>query len=93
MVEGGAGVDTRTLPKGFVEILKEECKGCGLCVDACPQDVLSLSDSINQRGRRYVRQTDTERCTGCALCYTQCPSSAIVVYRLTRARKGEKRET
>jgi len=85
-----AQVDREKLPKGFVEILEEECKGCGLCVVACPQDTLSLTDRINQRGHRYVRQTAVERCIGCTMCYTQCPSSAIVVYRLTRARAGRR---
>ena len=85
------GEDRTKLPKGFVEILEEECKGCGLCVDACPQGELALSDDINRKGHRYVQQPDIGRCTGCSLCYVQCPSSAIIVYRLTKPGKGKKR--
>lgn len=75
-------------PRGFVEILIEECKGCGVCIDACPQDELHFADTINQRGHRYVQQTELGKCTGCSLCYIQCPSSAIVVYRLRRPGRG-----
>ena len=90
MMEGTAGVDAAELPRGFVEILEEECKGCGLCVDVCPQDILYLSDDINQKGQRYVQQHHPEKCTGCALCYIQCPSSVIVVYKLARPGKRGK---
>jgi 2-oxoglutarate ferredoxin oxidoreductase subunit delta len=69
------------LPKGFVEILKEDCKGCGVCVDACPHAALKLSTDLNRRGHRYAYQMTAESCTGCTLCYIQCPSSAIVVYK------------
>ena len=91
MIEEAAGVDISTLPKGFVEILEEECKGCALCVDVCPQDLLYLSDHINQKGHRYVQQIDPEQCTGCTLCYVQCPSSAIVVYKLVKPGKRGRR--
>ena len=90
-VKREVGEDRAKLPKGFVEILEEECKGCGVCVDACPQGQLVLSDSINQKGHRYVQQPDIGQCTGCALCYVQCPSSAIIVYRLAKPRRSRER--
>ena len=89
-VEDVITVDRSKLPKGFVEILTESCKGCALCVEVCPQGLLVLSDEINQRGHRYVEQHNPEACTGCALCYIQCPSSAIVVYRLARPDNRER---
>ena len=85
-------IDKSKLPKGFIEILEEECKGCALCVDVCPQDLLYLSDHINPRGHRYVQQLDPEKCTGCSLCYIQCPSSAIVVYRLPRSSRKRNKD-
>jgi 2-oxoglutarate ferredoxin oxidoreductase subunit delta len=69
------------VPKGFIEILKEDCKGCGVCVDACPHSAIELSTDRNRRGLRYASQMTAESCTGCTLCYVQCPSSAIVVYK------------
>lgn len=75
---------TENLPRGFVKILEEACKGCALCLDVCPRNALGLSDHLNRRGHRFAVQIDLEACTGCALCYIQCPSSAIVVYRLAK---------
>jgi 2-oxoglutarate ferredoxin oxidoreductase subunit delta len=75
------------LPRGFIKITEAECKGCALCIDACPQDALKLSDQLNRRGHRFVEQTDLMACTGCALCYIQCPSSAIAVYRMAQKAK------
>ncbi|MGB7722131.1 MAG: 4Fe-4S binding protein, partial [Bryobacteraceae bacterium] len=28
----------------------EECKGCGLCIEACPPKVLRLADHLNHYG-------------------------------------------
>ena len=78
------------LPRGFIKILREVCKGCELCTDACPQNGLRLSAQLNQKGHRYVEQDQSLRCTGCSLCYVQCPSSVIVVYRLKKGRKSLK---
>lgn len=49
------------------------CKGCGLCVDACPKKILSLDDL----GR--VRVDNPEECIGCGLCEATCPDLAISV--------------
>lgn len=36
---------------GAVEIDRERCKGCDLCVAACPKDVLLLQPKeVNDRG-------------------------------------------
>jgi len=88
MARAQAGTTGNGLPKGFVRIRTEECKGCGACVDACPHGQLHLTDRINHRGHRYVEQADAGKCTGCSLCYVQCPSSAIAVYRLKKADRG-----
>ena len=32
------------VPRGEVHIKKEYCKGCGFCIEYCPNDVLALSD-------------------------------------------------
>ena len=47
------------------------CKGCGLCVDACPAGALSLS--------KKKPVTDTTCCTYCLACLRTCPSGAISV--------------
>ena len=58
------------------------CKGCGLCVDACPKKILAIArDKINQKGHHPVEMTDQEQCIGCAFCATMCPDCIITVER------------
>lgn len=59
----------------------ERCKGCGLCVDACPRHIVQITDSFNQAGYAPAGCTDASRCTGCALCALICPDLAIEVFR------------
>lgn len=35
--------------KGVVVVNTERCKGCNLCVVACPLHVLSLTPKVNQK--------------------------------------------
>ena len=68
--------------QGAIVVDKERCKGCSLCVAACPVKVISLADKmVNRRGYRDVEQTDAERCTGCTSCAIVCPDGCITVYR------------
>ncbi|GHV01089.1 ferredoxin [Bacteroidia bacterium] len=67
--------------KGRLEIDKERCKGCAVCLTACPFSILELGREVNSKGYNYPRVVDLERCTGCASCATVCPDSCITVYR------------
>ena len=67
--------------KGRIEVKELLCKGCELCVGACPQHVIILSpDRINAKGY-HPATLAVEGCTGCGICSLVCPEAAITVYR------------
>lgn len=68
------------MAKGRITILEEQCKSCGLCVNACPTKTLRISEKINARGHRPVEQFK-EGCVGCAICAITCPDMVIEVYK------------
>jgi 2-oxoglutarate ferredoxin oxidoreductase subunit delta len=75
--------------RGKTEIDRERCKGCGLCVGACPEKILALSkDRFNVQGLPFAECFDPGRCTGCQSCAIICPDAAIRVLRLVEAGKG-----
>ena len=69
--------------KGRVVVSELYCKGCELCVGACPQGSLGLSaKTINAKGYHPAVLLN-DHCTGCAVCAVVCPEAAITVYRET----------
>ena len=69
------------MARGMVLIDKERCKGCGLCIAACPQHVLAFSGEVNTSGYNVVHMENPDACTGCTFCALTCPDVAITVYR------------
>jgi 2-oxoglutarate ferredoxin oxidoreductase subunit delta len=63
----------------MIEINEELCKGCDICIDFCPMEVLSISDFINRRGYYTPVVVSEEKCIGCRLCELVCPEFAITV--------------
>jgi 2-oxoglutarate ferredoxin oxidoreductase subunit delta len=68
--------------RGAVVVNKEGCKGCALCVEACPEDVLALNKDVNSRGYHYSYMENPEACIGCANCGVVCPDTCITIYRV-----------
>ena len=59
---------------------EDRCKGCGLCVAACPKKLLSLSKTgFNKKGYSPVLCEQPDKCIGCAICATMCPDVIITV--------------
>ncbi len=63
-------------PRGRVTIFGTWCKGCGICIEFCPQGVFETDG----QGRPIVAYP--EKCTACHWCDTHCPDLAITVQRL-----------
>jgi len=74
---------TRVTRRGTVEIEVERCKGCELCIPACPPAVLHMSEQHNALGVPYPLLTDG--CTGCGACLLVCPDFCFAVYRFESA--------
>jgi 2-oxoglutarate ferredoxin oxidoreductase subunit delta len=68
---------------GYVEIDPSRCKGCELCVPACPEETLAMSKDISRRGYVLPHMV-RDNCTGCMQCARICPDVAITVFRATR---------
>ncbi|HUU03790.1 MAG TPA: 4Fe-4S binding protein [Myxococcota bacterium] len=63
-----------------IEVNIELCKGCERCINACPQDIMGMSEKLNAKGYRYSVVSDESRCIGCRLCAISCPDVAIEVF-------------
>ena len=75
--------DTKKLDRGKLQINENECKGCGLCVEACPPKVIHLNDRLNHFGYRTATYIGSG-CAGCGICFMACPEpGAITVLRLS----------
>lgn len=63
-----------------VVIDKERCKGCGLCINACPKKILDFAEEVNDKGYHFATIQE-EKCIGCAFCGQMCPEVAIEVFK------------
>lgn len=68
---------------GRIVLDRDVCKGCYLCVKACPKGLLKKSEEPNFHGFFPVEFSDDKKeCVGCAQCAMTCPDAAIKeVYR------------
>ena len=71
--------DAQEVVRGEVHILRERCKGCGYCVDYCPEKVLELDDAFNKKGYHPPVHIDGKDCVMCRLCELICPDFSIFV--------------
>ena len=66
-------------PRGQVYLIPERCKGCNLCVELCPRNVLEPSPQTNSKGYHYpqIREGHEGDCVHCEFCTMICPEFAI----------------
>ncbi|MBE5035123.1 electron transfer flavoprotein subunit alpha [Gallibacter intestinalis] len=51
-----------------INVIKDKCKGCGICVKACPFSAITMKDKVAEIG---------SACTACGVCVSKCPFEAI----------------
>ncbi|MGI6144163.1 MAG: 4Fe-4S dicluster domain-containing protein [Peptococcia bacterium] len=76
---------TQENDRGTWTIFPDLCKGCGLCIEKCPTQVIYWSEELGFMGTPAVK-TRIEGCIVCGLCETVCPEPAI---RVERKAKGK----
>ncbi|MBN2455273.1 MAG: 4Fe-4S binding protein [Sedimentisphaerales bacterium] len=57
----------------MINVSKSKCVGCGLCVDVCPQEAISVSKGI--------AQIEKDKCIECQSCFRECPQGAIMLIK------------
>ncbi len=64
-----------------VTFREERCKGCGQCIIACPKQIISFSQNLNEKGYHpaTITEEDMKLCIACASCGRMCPDYVITV--------------
>ncbi len=57
-----------TLTSYIAKIDESKCVECGMCVEKCPIEAVSLIDGVSH--------TDDQKCIGCGVCVHHCPQNA-----------------
>jgi len=70
-------LETIQVARGQVTVIKERCKGCKLCVEYCPRNVLRMSQTFNLKGYYFPEVGGEEKCVNCHFCEVLCPDFAI----------------
>ena len=68
--------------KGKVVIDREMCKGCLLCIRACPTKALEEDTLPNSSGSHPSKTVKDYKCIACGNCFEVCPDVCIEIYEL-----------
>ena len=81
-------IEAKSTPmeKATFHIFPEYCKGCGLCKEKCPNDVLRWSHSLGVYGTPIVEPKDEDSCIACLICEMVCPDAAIYIEKYPKAK-------
>lgn len=75
-----------------VVFIVDRCKGCLLCVPACPKKIIRQSTVLNRQGYKIAEVSAMDACTGCAACAIVCPDLAIRVFTMREGNPGARGE-
>jgi ferredoxin len=53
----------------YPKVDSKVCTGCGICVDSCPMEAITLINDI--------ATIDINKCSNCRACVNDCPNEAI----------------
>lgn len=76
----GLGVEKWKTPRGKIYLIVDRCKGCNLCIEFCPKEVLVESKEFNKKGYHppeLVEIPGEKECVGCGYCSLICAEFAI----------------
>jgi 2-oxoglutarate ferredoxin oxidoreductase subunit delta len=74
--------------RGDILIAAHLCKGCTLCIVACPAKVLEQGTVLNRQGY-YAAIYKGSGCTGCGICFYVCPEIGAITVRVLKPEKNE----
>ena len=74
----------------MVKFNESLCKGCGLCVNACPKKIVKLKEDLNAKGYHPAGVEEMDKCISCAFCATVCPDCVITVEKQEVKKNGRK---
>ncbi len=66
-----------------IQITGYLCKGCTLCIAACPREVLVQGTSLNRQGY-YAVTYKGSGCSGCGICFYVCPEPGAITIRIRK---------
>jgi len=58
------------------KLIIQNCPGCGICADVCPENAINMSRDIP------YPEPIPDKCEGCMDCFNECPFDAIEVKKL-----------
>ncbi len=60
-----------------IEIKSTQCKGCAVCVSACPKKCIQMSETLNAAGYPAAEFVQNG-CTACGFCFYACPEMGTI---------------
>lgn len=63
--------------KTYIKIDENVCKGCKVCIEACPKHCIVMGSEINKMGYQFAKFKNPG-CIGCGICFYVCPEPGAI---------------